>query len=212
MRAAGFVWRRIRRTLRSKRDQQAFATAHAKLLALHRKEQNGKLAVYYFDEAGFSLQPVVPYGWQRADSDILGCTSGSHHRRMNVLGMLQCNGGFDSFMIEGSVTSDVVIACIDEFIRHLRDGITDLPVVIVLDNASIHTGAIDEARTRWRKLGVRLQYLPPYSPELNMIEILWRRMKYQWLPLDATESWEALVSGIEHVLKNIGSEYQITFE
>lgn len=170
------------------------------------------MAVYYFDEAGFSLQPVVPYGWQRADSNILGCTSGSHHRRLNVLGMLQCNGDFDSYMIEGPVNSDVVIACIDAFITRLRGGITELPVVIVLDNASIHTGEIDEARKRWRKQGVRLKYLPPYSPELNMIEILWRRIKYQWLPLDATESWEALLSSVEHVLKNIGSEYRITFE
>jgi transposase len=26
-----------------------------------------------------------------------------------------------------------------------------------------------------------LKYLPPYSPELNLIEILWRHIKYRWL-------------------------------
>jgi transposase len=30
-----------------------------------------------------------------------------------------------------------------------------------------------------------IKYLPPYSPELNLIEILWRRIKYTWLPFSS---------------------------
>lgn len=207
---AGYVWRRIRQSLQSKRDQAEFDAAQAELLRLHKKEQQGKLIVCYLDESGFSLQPVVPYGWQRSDSQI-SCTSNSHHRRLNVIGLLQCNGTFDSYTVEGTITTDVVIACIEQFIERLRESEPDLPVVIVLDNARIHKGEIEEHRRRWQKQKVRLKYLPTYSPELNMIEILWRRIKYQWLPLEATESWEALVAAVEHILKNIGSEYQITF-
>jgi transposase len=29
---------------------------------------------------------------------------------------------------------------------------------------------------------MRFYFLPPYSPELNRIEILWKKMKYEWLP------------------------------
>ena len=36
------------------------------------------------------------------------------------------------------------------------------------------------------------QYLPPYSPELNLIEILWRRIKYTWLPFSAYACLNAL--------------------
>lgn len=177
---------------------------------MHRKEERGKLALYYLDEAGFSLQPIVPYGWQKRDT-VVGCTSSNHHRRLNVIGMLQCNGDFDSYTSEESVTGDVVVACIDAFITRLRGDGMDLPVVIVLDNASIHTSVGEECRRRWRKQKVRLKYLPAYSPELNMIEILWRRMKYQWLPLHATDNWASLVAAVENILKNIGTEYQITF-
>ena len=35
---------------------------------------------------------------------------------------------------------------------------------------------------KWVKRGLIIKYLPPYSPELNLIEILWRFMKYDWLP------------------------------
>jgi transposase len=169
------------------------------------------LLVYYFDEAGFSLQPVVPYGWLKPDSAVT-LSSGSHHRRLNVLGMMQCNGEFDSYVFEGSVDSEVVIACIDAFINRLRRRGETLPVVLVLDNAAIHDGPdFQEHVLQWQHQGLTLKYLPPYSPELNMIEILWKRIKYQWLPLDATETWDTLVAAVEDILKNIGSKYQLTF-
>jgi hypothetical protein len=38
-----------------------------------------------------------------------------------------------------------------------------------------------------------IKYLPPYSPELNLIEILWRFMKYYWLPFSAY-----MFFGIDH--------------
>ena len=34
---------------------------------------------------------------------------------------------------------------------------------------------------KWDKLGLQLLFLPPYSPELNEIEILWKHMKYNYL-------------------------------
>jgi transposase len=209
LKAAGYVFRRIRQTLRSKRDQIAVERAYKELLRLHALERSGKLVIGYLDEVGFSLQSVVPYGWQRPESQ-LGCQTGSHHRRINAIGLLQVNCEFDSYIFEESITGDVVVACIDRFIEHLRKE-TDLPIVIVLDNASIHTKPLEPHLKRWKKQGVRLKYLPKYSPELNIIEILWRHIKYYWLPLNATESWEKLVAAVEDVLSQIGEKYQITF-
>ena len=34
--------------------------------------------------------------------------------------------------------------------------------------------------------------IPPYSPELNIIEIVWRKIKYEWLPFSAYESFLSL--------------------
>ena len=34
--------------------------------------------------------------------------------------------------------------------------------------------------------------IPPYSPELNIIEIVWRKIKYEWLPFSAYESFISL--------------------
>jgi len=55
------------------------------------------------------------------------------------------------------------------------------------------------------------EYLIPYAPALNPTEILWRHIKYFWLPFSAYQCMEALREALEHILKDFGSKYQITF-
>ena len=50
--------------------------------------------------------------------------------------------------------------------------------------------------------------LSAYSLQLNLIEILWRFMKYEWMELNADET---LISYIEKVLRDFGSNYVINF-
>lgn len=205
----------MRRTLRPKRDEQAFRTAQQELLQLHQREQRGELELYYGDQTGLSLQPELPYAWQKPGSPGI-CADTAHRRRLSIFGLLSCLGSFRSYTSDGSMTSEVIVGCIDEFVKHLkrcqkRSG-TQRPVVIVLDNAPIHTSALfQEHRQHWQQANVTVKFLPRYSPELNMIEILWKRIKYAWLPLEAYESWQKLTSGVEDVLKGIGRKYQITF-
>jgi len=54
------------------------------------------------------------------------------------------------------------------------------------------------------KKGLTIFDLPTYSPELNIIEILWRLIKYEWLNIDAYESWKSLVKAVENVLRDLG--------
>ena len=60
---------------------------------------------------------------------------------------------------------------------------TDVPLVIVLDNASFHRGAdLRRALPDLRKRNLHLYYLPPYPPELNAIEPRFRAVKHLDLP------------------------------
>jgi len=66
------------------------------------------------------------------------------------------------------------------FEAFLQDGL--LPVldrgsVLVLDNASIHRGAA--IRELVEQAGCSLLYLPPYSPDLNPIEMAWSWIKHR---------------------------------
>src|SRR2546421_4805441 len=84
--------------------------------------------------------------------------------------------------------------------------------VVVMDNASVHTSEeFEECLPHWKKKGLIIKYLTPYSPELNLIEIRWRNIKYTWLPFSAYQCLNALGDALENILKNFGSKYQITF-
>ena len=69
----------------------------------------------------------------------------------------------------------------------------------------IHTSdAILDKLEEWHERNLRIFTLPTYSPQLNLIEILWRFIKYEWLKIDAYSSWESLVASVEKILKEFG--------
>jgi|TARA_B110000263_G_C15238051_1_gene477973 transposase len=164
------------------------------------------LDLVYFDEAGFSLDPCVPYAWQPIGETLE--IPASKGKRLNVLGFLNTDNDFTPFCIESSVTTDIVIGCFDLFSETIAG-----KTVVIMDNAPIHTSqAFQEKIPLWEKKGLSLQFLPGYSPELNLIEILWRFIKYRWLPLSAYLNFDALVEAVEEILMNVGSKYKIAFQ
>ena len=124
-----------------------------------------------------------------------------------MLGFFNLHNHFHSFAFQGAIDSQTVIHCFDLF-HHRQQN----PTVVVVDNAPIHTSEdFEEELERWRKGGLHVKFLPPYCPELNLIEILWRKIKYEWLPLDAYQNFKTLTASLFDVLKGIGSKYRITF-
>ncbi|WP_052745378.1 transposase [Streptomyces sp. WM6386] len=72
------------------------------------------------------------------------------------------------------------------------------PCRVVLDNASAHVAKAFKGRRRQlAKIGVELFYLPPYSPELNDIELVWRQAKYQDYLQRAQTSTEAIGAAVD---------------
>ncbi|MEO1148824.1 MAG: IS630 family transposase [Cyanobacteria bacterium J06638_22] len=198
-------WHRFRRVMGGQPNAHEYALKQSMLEELKRLDSLGVLALYYLDETGFSLVPTIPYGWQ-----LIGETQGipsQRSRRLNVLGLMRLHGSVESYVSEQSITSDVVIACIDALLPPV-----DVPVVIVMDNASIHCShAIRDQLKGWQEQDIYIFELPTYSPELNRIEILWRFMKYEWLDIGAYESWHHLVAHVENMLTGYGNDFVINF-
>jgi transposase len=53
-------------------------------------------------------------------------------------------------------------------------------------------------------------FLPPYSPELNRIEKLWHKMKYEWLAFKARDT-QTLEADVDVILQGFGADYRFTF-
>lgn len=207
LKAAGYTWKRVRRSLRTKRDEKDFRTAQKHLAKLRKAcaDRGNDFDLIYFDEAGFNLTPCIPYAWQAPDQPLTLPSASSP--RLNVLGFLNLRGDFHSYLTEGSVNSEFVIHCFDAYCAQLTK-----PCLIVIDNAPMHRSAAFEAKIKeWEEDGMYLLFLPPYSPELNLIEILWRKPKYEWLPLSAYESFKQLLEKLGETLKEVGSKYLLSF-
>jgi hypothetical protein len=150
--------------------------------------------------------PYIPYAWQEKGQHITVETD-AHSKRLNIRGFLNRQNDLATYTFEGSLGSEVVIACIDDFCQDPRK-----KPVIVMDQASIHTSKEFTAKiVAWKESNLEIFYLPPYSPELNIIEILWRFMKYEWIELWAYTSWAHRVEYVENMLKKFGMEYKINF-
>jgi transposase len=198
-------YRRVRRSLKHKRDTTAIAQARGEIKELRQQHADGKIDLRFLDEAGFSLQPVVPYAWQCRGSTIELPANGGE--RVSVIGLLSDDNRFESYVFDGYITSELVIASLDAFVATIS-----LPTVIILDNGPMHTAkAVQSKRAEWEAKGLRLQFLPTYAPELNIIEILWKHIKYYWLGFDAYDSLPKLKRSLCSLLKQVGSKYRISF-
>lgn len=113
-----------------------------------------------------------------------------------------------AYSCKGSMDSKAVIAFLEDFVGQLKQ-----PTVIVLDNAPIHRSKQFLAKAQeWGRLGHYLFFLPKYSPHLNLIEILWRKIKYQWLEYEKLKDQLQLDAQLENILSQFGTKYTINFK
>jgi len=97
----------------------------------------------------------------------------------------------------GRERGSLIAAQVVDFLQHLPR-LPHKPLVVVLDNGSIHVSRIvKEARTALQRQRIYLYYLPPYSPELNLIEPIFGGIKAHDLPARAYTAWEALEEAID---------------
>jgi len=74
---------------------------------------------------------------------------------------------------------------------------------VILDNASYHKSKKFKANiSKWSNRGLTLMYLPPYSPQLNIIEILWKFMKYYRIEYAAYLSYDNLLDYVKKIFDN----------
>ncbi len=198
-------WRRVRRVPAKRPPQAEYERKRLALEMLKELDMAGLIDLYYLDETGFTLVPPIPYAWQ-----VLGKTlelPSKKSDRLNVLGFMHRQKGIESYVSKQTITSEVVANCIETFFPAVES-----PTVIVMDQASIHIGQrVTENREQWSQRGLHLFDLPTYSPELNLIEMLWRFMKYKWIDFKAYESWQSLVNHVEKMLVGFGDEFVINF-
>ena len=201
----GYRWKRARLSLKSKRNEEQFRCKQNEIDSLKELEDSGYIDLYFGDQSHFGLTPNVPYAWQTKESPII--LPASKGKYLNVVGMMTRKKKFYFEILETTFNSDRIICFMDRFVEQ-----TVKKTVVVLDNSPIHKSKKFMSKIEeWKRKDVLIYFLPPYSPELNLIEILWKRIKYQWLNFDAYKSFQKLKENLNFILNNFGKKYDIKF-
>jgi transposase len=188
-------YRRTASTLEHKQDPARAARARRVLDGLAARAAAGRLRLFYLDESGFSPSLPTGYSW---------CLPGQRKRvryeypqgrRVNALAAYEPLGTapwLDAVPFERALTSADLLA----YLRSLPPAA--VPRVVVLDNASLHVSRVTKAaRPGLAKAGIYLYYLPPYSPELNRIEAVFKQVKHHEMPTRSHTSKAELRVSVE---------------
>lgn len=127
--------------------------------------------VLFMDAVHPTQATKITSGWIQKGVNKIIHTTGSR-TRLNIVGAIELNNLsaaiFDQFKTVNG-------ASIIEFFKKVRASYASMEVVhMILDGAGYHRSkeVVDAAE----ELGIKLHYLPPYSPNLNPIERLWKVM------------------------------------
>lgn len=90
--------------------------------------------------------------------------------RVNSFGFYALNGA-SVYSAKESSKKDAVI----DFLEEVRKRNAGKRIVMILDNFRAHTSG--ETREAAEALRIELVFLPPYSPDLNPIEFIWKSIK-----------------------------------
>jgi transposase len=175
------------------------------LAELEQLSRRGLIELYYGDESRVCLKGCVPYGWQFADEQVF--VPSSQGAGLNCFALLTRDNACRFATSQECIDSAFVVEQLEQLSFSLQR-----MTVVVLDNARVHKSqAVQEQRAIWEERGLFLFYLPPYSPHLNIVEVLWRKLKYEWLQPRDYANAQTLFYQTRQALAAVGTLLKVTF-
>ena len=126
----------------------------------------GAEEVWFYDESGFACDMKPRRQWAKRGSKPIYYYRGNHVR-CNLLGAVCPSNGELETLIMPYTNSDIF----QIFLDHMKNVTNNRRIILVMDNASWHK----TKSLNWNN--IIPVYIPPYSPDLNPIEELWKVIK-----------------------------------
>lgn len=156
--------------------------------------------LFFVDAAHFVLQPFLGFLWSFVR---LFIKAPSGRQRFNVLGALHAT---TRQLVTVTNTSYINAQSVAALLTQLAASFVDLPITLVLDNARYqHCHFIKSLAA---ELHIELLFLPPYSPNLNLIERLWKFVKKQCLYSQYYEQFANFKQAIEDCLADVSGPFK----
>ena len=163
--------------------------------------RQGKRDVYFVDAAHFVHAVFLGILWCFVRLHI---PAASGRKRFNVLGAV--NATTHEFVLVSNhtyINADSVCELLRKLAEKKRP---EVPLTVVLDNARYQKCA--KVKELARELGIELEYLTTYSPNLNLIERVWRFVKSQTLRSKYYAKYEDFHTAIQNCLNQLSTTYK----
>ena len=197
----GLRWRKVgaipvppKKTIEEHAQEQA-TFVQEKLEPRLEQARRGRRQVYFVDAAHFVFAPFLGCVWCVAR---LFVRAASGRKRYNVLGALDA---VTHRLIRVTNHDYINAESVCALLRAVAEASVGLPITLVLDNARYQKCAL--VQTLAASLGIELLYLPSYSPNLNLIERLWRFVRKESLNSTYYESSEQFTTAIDQCLDGL---------
>ena len=125
----------------------------------------------FIDETGTNTKMVKAYGRCPTHLRLIGRQPFGHWKTTTFTAGLRCDGITAPFVLDGAMNRDAFLVYVEKVLGPtLREG-----DIVVMDNLPAHKG--DAVRNLIEARGATLRFLPPYSPDLNPIELAFAKLK-----------------------------------
>ncbi len=125
----------------------------------------------FIDETSLNTKLVKTTGWAPVGQRLIEYAPFGHWHTQTFIAALRCDGLTAPWVIKGAINRDLFNAYIEtQLAPTLKRG-----DVVILDNLSSHKSAY--AAEALKSVGAWFLYLPPYSPDLNPIEMAFAKLK-----------------------------------
>ena len=162
--------------------------------------KEGKRQMLFVDASHFVHSPFLGKVWCKTRVFI---KSPSGRKRHNVLGAFNA---INHELIRVENDDYVNAITVIELIKKIHSYYGGQKITLIMDNARYQRcAAVMEYA---RECDIELLFLPPYSPNLNLIERLWKFVKKNALNSIYYENFDLFKEGIDDCLKNLGTKFK----
>lgn len=154
--------------------------------AIRAEARKAGAEVWFADEAGIRSDFHAGTTWAPAGQTPVVKTTG-RRASVNMISAVTGKGALRFMVVEGGVNAAVFLSFAQRLVAD-----TDSPVYLVMDNHSIHRSRKLREFAEQSHGRLRLFYLPPYSPELNPDEWVWKNVKHDRIGTAGLEDHNSL--------------------
>jgi len=178
-----------RDTPRVRRARRAYQADMIDWIAKHLK---------FVDESGLHTSFTRLYGLAEGKQRVVEAVPYQPDESWTMVAALDLQGATAPWVLEGAMNG----AAFDLYVQHVLAPTLESGDIVIVDGLPAHKGAAAAQAIQAR--GARLQVLPPYSPDLNPIELCWAKVKAAFRAAKA-RTFEAVVATLNLALESISA-------